>query len=633
MAIFTSKQLLEKHGVSADQVKTVTSSPQQSSQPLANKVTNALGLGNATQTFGKLANQLGYGVPEVVTPENVPKPTGTELVGAGLQTAGLVGGIAVTGGSSLAGQMAAGAGAGYLYDVGSKLQDKSKTLGEVVTPGANTAIGAIAPAAISGAIKGTGVAVKGLKSLTGKTVSSISTPVVDTIESFGKRITSPSVSDATRVSLNPKEALKGTGQDLQVSVGGKLKKLSELTPSENTKMQFSTEKSINKFTKEAELFKNNRLPKNDPTEIVGNRVDAALNFADKKRQAVGKKMGEIELKYADESLPIGEKTLNHFAETLKSIDNPKFGVDSMDAPIVKKLVQDFDNLEASGATIADRMDFVRSWDKYLNDSKDAFGNFKENATVNARIQGAVKTLKDETVNAISSKDKVYKGLRGQYSVFKKLDENGNRLLGRYGDMGDRVKGGATVKRALKSNSDAGSRQFLTQLKELTGYDAIKDGDLALTAMENVGDFHGLSLLEVLKQGKTGMIGKGAEFAQNKLVGSEAKRVSNFVKKGVVKKASSKVLTAEEKALLKQIEVRQGVSSSNSISDLLKGNKQAGFIATKKTAYPRRKSVEKEIVKLETQLKKFENNGMSTTNKSYKDVMDARYKLYVILGKL
>lgn len=357
----------------------------------------------------------------------------------------------------------------------------------------------------------------------------------DTIENITKRVSSPSVSDATRVSLNPKEALKGTGQDMTVTVGGKTKKLSELTPDENTKMQFSTQKSVNRFTEEANKFKNNRNPKNDPTEIVGNRVDAALNFADKKRMTVGKKMGDIETKYADQKLPISEKTMTKFSETLKSIDNPKFGVDSADAPIVQKLIKDFDRLEADGASIADRMDFVRSWDKYLNDAKDPFGNFKDNATVNTRIQSAVKTLKTETVDAISNQDKTYRKLRGNYAEYKKLDEIGNQLLGKDGALGDRIRGGATVKRALKSNSDAGARQFLTKLKEITGYDAIKDGDLALTAMENVGDFQGLSLLEVLQQGKTGLIGKGLEAVQNKTIGDNAARVNSFITKGAKKK--------------------------------------------------------------------------------------------------
>lgn len=396
---------------------------------------------------------------------------------------------------------------------------------------------------IAGA-KGTVDTLQGLTNVTKKvgtklgegitsTTQKLKESTANTIDDFGSRISSPTVTGATRVSLNPKEALKGTGQDMTVSIGGKLKKLSEVTPSENTKMQFSTQKSINKFTEQAKKFKNNRNPVNDPTEIVGKRVDAALNFADKKRQVVGRKMGEIELKYANEQLPIGNKTIDNVSTLLKDMEQPRFGVDSADAPIVKKLTADFFELENNGAPIADRMEFIRSWDKYLNDAKDPFGNFKENATVNTRIQNAVKSLKNETVDAISAKDKIYRGLRKQYSVYKELDKTGNRLLGKEGLLGDRIKGGSTVKRAIKSNSDAGARQFLTQLKELTGYDAIKDGDLALTAMENVGDYQGLSLLEVLKEGKTGIVGKGLEKIQTTLVGDEAARVNKFIKQGTV----------------------------------------------------------------------------------------------------
>lgn len=352
----------------------------------------------------------------------------------------------------------------------------------------------------------------------------------DTIENFGRKVSSPSVSDATKVSLNPVKALRETGQDVVVSVGGKLKKISQVLPEEYGKMQMSVQRNIEKFTEEAQKFKSNRNPLNDPTEIVGKRVDKALDFADRKRQLIGKKMGEIEQKYNDVVLPIAEKTLDKFASTLKSIENPRFGVDTANAPIVQKLVKDFDELEAGGAKIADRLDFVRSWDRFLNDAKDAFGNFKENATVNTQIQNAVKTLKEETVEAISKSDKLYRDLRTQYSTYKKLDEIGSTLLGKTGALGDKIKGGSTVKRALKSNADAGARQFLTKLKELTGYDAIKDGDLALTAMENVGDFQGLSLLEVIKQGKSGLLGKALEKVQDTFVGDAKTRIDKFIAK-------------------------------------------------------------------------------------------------------
>ena len=296
-------------------------------------------------------------------------------------------------------------------------------------------------------------------------------------------------------------------------------------------IKVSTEKSLNTFTKQAEKFAKDRsVAGGSPVEMVGQRVDKALSFADKKRQMIGQKMGDIEIKYVNDPLPVGEKTLDTFAKTLKSIDNPKFGVDTANAPIVKKLVADFDALEQGGATIGDRLDFVRSWDKYLRDAKDPFGNFKENASVNTQIQNAVQVLKGETVDAISAKDKVYRNLRSQYRTYKQLDEIGDRLMGKEGALGEKVKGAATVKRAIQSNSDAGARQFLIKLKELTGYDAIREGDIALTAMENAGDYQGLSLLNIVREGKSGLINRGLEYLRDKAVGSNAERVLKYIRK-------------------------------------------------------------------------------------------------------
>lgn len=358
--------------------------------------------------------------------------------------------------------------------------------------------------------------------------------VKTTIEDFGRKIKAaaePDVDQAVKTSLNPAKALAGTGQDIEVSVNGKLKKLSELTPEEEFKVQESTARSVEKFTEQAKKFANDRsVEGGSPVEIVGQRVDNVLESLNKRRQAVGREMGDIEAKYTGDKLPLSTKTSETFAETLKNFDNPKFGADTADANIVRKLVSDFDNLEKAGATIGERLEFVRSWDKYLNDARDGFGNFKENATVNTRIQNAVKVLKDETVDAISAKDKVYRKLRSQYRTYKVLDEIGDALLGKEGALGDRVKGAATVKRAIQSNSDAGARQFLKKLKELTGYDAIKEGDLALTAMENVGDYQGLSLLNIVTEGKSGLIRRALEFAEEKILGTKEERVKRYIQK-------------------------------------------------------------------------------------------------------
>lgn len=372
---------------------------------------------------------------------------------------------------------------------------------------------------------------KAVKTATGALDTVLATP-----KKVLKEIAGPEVSDAAKVSLNPMEALKDTGQDILVSVKdakGKpvLKKLSELLPEEKASVQAETKQNLDSFVKQAELFKNDRsVPEGSPVEIIGKRTDQALEVADKQRQAIGKQMGEIETKYLDNPLAINEKTLSEFSDVIKNFDNKKFGVDTGGGPVVRKLVEDFDALEQGGATVGERLQFVRDWQQYLRDSKDAFGNFKENASANMRIEKAVNTIKNETVDHISEVDKGYAGLRKQYAEHLKLQEIGDSLLGKEGAYGERVKGAATVKRAIQSNSDAGARQFLTKIKELTGYDAIKEGDIALTAMELVGDYQGLSLLNVLNEGKGGVAKRVLEKIRDLAVGSDKKRVEEYIKK-------------------------------------------------------------------------------------------------------
>lgn len=412
--------------------------------------------------------------------------------------------------------------------VGGEVASKGGSLAaEAASKGINVARTAAEDAAITAA--------KGVQKATGSVGDTILAPVTKAIDA----VTGPDVADAVKVSLNPEKALKGTGQDILVSVkqttkdGEKLtlKKLSELTPEEKVAVQADTAKNLDDFTKQAELFKKDRsVPEGSPVEIVGKRTDQALEVADSQRKSVGAEMGKIEEKYLANPLPVQDDTLKTFSDVIKNFENPKYGVSTQDAPLVRKLVQDFDALEKGGATIGERLEMVRAWQQYLRDARDAFGNFKENATVNSRIEQAVNKMRNETVDHISDIDKGYKTLRQQYAQHVELQKIGDSLLGKDGALGERIKGAATVKRAIQSNSDAGARQFLTKLKEVTGYDAIKEGDVALTAMENVGDYQGLSLLNIINEGKGGIVRRVAEGARNLLVGDDASRVAKYVKK-------------------------------------------------------------------------------------------------------
>jgi hypothetical protein len=375
-----------------------------------------------------------------------------------------------------------------------------------------------------------GLGLSGASVLASKTNNLLKTAKSKTSD-IVSNLTAPDVPESVKVSLNPQVALKGTGQDVTVSVGGKLKKLSDLTLSDNSKLQSSTQKSVNTFTKQAEKFAKDRsVAGGSPVEIVGNRTDTALQFADKKRQSIGQKMGAIEQKYAQEVVPIKDETFKSFVNIVDLANDPKYGVKGENASVVQKLVEDFDSLNSNGLTIEERNKFIRSWQTYLRDAKDAFGNFKENNTVNTQIERAINTIKNETVDAVSMKDKLYRGLRQKYAQYIKLQEIGDMLLGKEGALGQRIKGSATVKRAIQSNSDAGARQFLTALKEITGYDAIKDGDLALIAMENAGDYQGLSLLNIIKEGSEGVKNKAIKMLEDRIIGTPKQRVDRFIQK-------------------------------------------------------------------------------------------------------
>lgn len=132
---------------------------EETTEPLSNKITDFLGLGGATDTFGKLAARAGIGgqnegqrrvseltgmSQEEINKANIEAPTKGQVAGAGLQTAAVPAAFALTGGSSIAGQAAIGATLGYIYDVGQDLVDK-KSAAEVLTPGVGTALGAAAP--------------------------------------------------------------------------------------------------------------------------------------------------------------------------------------------------------------------------------------------------------------------------------------------------------------------------------------------------------------------------------------------------------------------------------------------------------------------------------------------------------
>lgn len=139
-------------------------------------VSNFFGGKGVADTFGATIAKIGKSKEEkdIISSE---QPSVKETIGSGIQLgANFLPGVGK--GVGLLGKMAVGAGTGYALDVGSKLQNKDKTVGESITPGIGTAVGTALP--VAGAVGGYATRVMGrlFKGL-GSGISGVSTKTLD----------------------------------------------------------------------------------------------------------------------------------------------------------------------------------------------------------------------------------------------------------------------------------------------------------------------------------------------------------------------------------------------------------------------------------------------------------------------
>ena len=145
-------------------------------KPTSNKIADFFGAKGITDLAGAAiakskapAEQKGF----------VEFPTKRAVLGSAIQTgANFLPGVGV--GAKLGTKVATGLATGYAFDVGSKLQDKDKTVGQSLTPGIGTAVGGALP--VGGAVVGASSKIVGrlLKGL-GSGLSGVSTETIENI--------------------------------------------------------------------------------------------------------------------------------------------------------------------------------------------------------------------------------------------------------------------------------------------------------------------------------------------------------------------------------------------------------------------------------------------------------------------
>jgi hypothetical protein len=266
-------------------------------KPLANKVTDFLGLGGATDTFGSVLARQGIGTdtPQAVIQQNIEKPTMGQVAGAVGQTAAVAGGLALGAPATLAGKAVLGAGIGYTYDVGQDLIQKKSTK-DILTPGMGTAVGAIAPVAVKGLATGVGA----LKDPATKAVNTVKNAIPDSTLAQGARQKATElvervprfvgrVTEATQEQAMKAEKIRtappAVANAFKVDLPEKyIETVTQSDPA--TKAAFKRVLDIADATPKTVGVKNN------PTIVGGELAGKQYELIEKQRQTIGKAIGE-----------------------------------------------------------------------------------------------------------------------------------------------------------------------------------------------------------------------------------------------------------------------------------------------------------------------------------------------------
>lgn len=299
-------QYRAKTGISTPSTVGASSTPAQQPQSTFDKITGAaqkvagfIGLGKAQDTFGRALARSDVGAAITGTNADmnrqyIPAPTYKEIAGAGLQTGAAVAGTALTGGSSLLGQVAAGAGLGYLYDIGSDLSEDA-SLSETLTPGLGTAVGVAAPVALKGVGMGLQKGTKAVSDVASKAsgfvsdaapgVTQIGKDLLERVPRAGSRV-ADAVSDASAKAAQLKSATPATQSAIKSGLDEQL--ITGISQADD-----ATRQAFRKMVDVAETPSVGLRPKVRPESVAGDVASQQYDILEKQRKLVGGEIGKL----------------------------------------------------------------------------------------------------------------------------------------------------------------------------------------------------------------------------------------------------------------------------------------------------------------------------------------------------
>lgn len=275
--------------------------------PLANRIATGLGLGSAVDVFGSHLARMGIG-PQTAEQgkEFIQKPTTLQTAGALGQVGSIAASAALTGGSSVAGQMAVGAGLGYLYDVGSDLAG-GKNVSDSLTPGGATLAGTVVPPALRGVGKVLGAGLRSARNLIGGAGEKISGTIPEGVKQIGSELAErvpraiergqTALEDAATRAERLKTATPAVRQAIQSGVD-------DVVIDAISSADEPTKAGFKKMVEIAETPRTNLRPTERPGIVAGESVAEQYKILDKQRSAVGAQIGDAVDKLSNRGMTV-----------------------------------------------------------------------------------------------------------------------------------------------------------------------------------------------------------------------------------------------------------------------------------------------------------------------------------------
>jgi hypothetical protein len=472
--------------------------------PLANKITDTLGLKGTTDYLGKVLS-FAPGMHQQGTEQNLEKPTTMEAIGAGLQVgslllpAGKVPGLPQA--TNFIGRLATGAvtgfGSGALYGQGKTLAEG----GTVAEAGKAGLVSGIVGAPIGATAEGVLGGVLGpATNKPAQVVQKESSILADAAQTEGKNLRNELQVVLGKRNANPQLESAAT----------------RLSSTENPSFLKGTQRLSDPVASYDQYLAQSKKAitdiKVDPAiSQVGEKIGNAFDAVVAQRRAVGevmgselKKIGGVQTKI-DESIQLLASSLKDSGveydaakHALVAGKTSKFAAEDID--LLTQYLRELDSL-GSNPTIAEL-------DGFLSRTAGLVDNFKSgkgivNTTNGERIiKQSQASLRDQFSPTKTGNPELqaYYDARKAYSDLSNFLDEGGSFLGKKTASGDYARDASLAKSSVQSVLNNGKKDWLVKLEQLTGYPALDDSVLALQAMKDAGDFRGQSLLQLMSEG-------------------------------------------------------------------------------------------------------------------------------------